>query len=137
MRIDYWIDWLATVFGFMIKLCRLIILVRPVSMETPGFASPIRVFQNSLCQMRKSNDENDKEQTVLDSLGVLDLDLSLVRIGFALKAFDEEKPITRILPGSGPCDFTATSSRCGLGDTGFHDVVIETCWYFGLEIEAG
>ena len=26
--------------------------------------------------MRKSNDVNDKEQTVLDSLGVLDLDLS-------------------------------------------------------------
>ena len=46
-------------------------------MDTPGFASPIRAFQNSLYHMRKSNDVNDKEETVLDSLGVLDLDLRL------------------------------------------------------------
>ena len=60
-----------------------------VGMETPGFASPIRVFQNSLCHMRKSNDVSDKEQTFLDSLGVLDLDLSFGPDAFGLKAFDE------------------------------------------------
>ena len=46
-------------------------------MDTPGFASPIRVFRENLCQMRKSNDASDTEQTFLDSLGVLDLDISL------------------------------------------------------------
>ena len=46
-------------------------------MDTPGFASPIRVYKENLCQMRKSNDPIDTEPTYLDSLGVLDLDISL------------------------------------------------------------
>ena len=62
---------------------------------------------------------------VLDSLGVLDLDLSYGPDSFGLKAFDEEKPITRMLPGSGPCDLRLLLPDVGLGDTGFHDVVIE------------
>ena len=49
---------------------------QPDGMDTPGFASPIRAFRDNLCQMRKSNDVSDTEQTFLDSLGVLDLDLS-------------------------------------------------------------
>ena len=96
-----------------------------VGMETPGFASPIRAFQNSLCQMRKSNDVSDKDQTFLDSLGVLDLDLSFGPDAFGLRAFDEEKPITRMLPGSGPCDLRLLIPDDRLGSTGFHDVVIE------------
>ena len=59
------------------------------------------------------------------SLGVLDLDLSYGPDSFGLKAFDEEKPITRMLPGSGPCDLRLLLPDVGLGDTGFHDVVIE------------
>ena len=125
MRIDYWIDWLAYGVWIYDKALQADYTSQAVSMETPGFASPIRVFQNSLCQMRKSNDVNDKEQTVLDSLGVLDLDLSYGPDSFGLKAFDEEKPITRMLPGSGPCDLRLLLPDVGLGDTGFHDVVIE------------
>ena len=70
-------------------------------MDTPGFASPIRAFRDNLCQMRKSNDVSDTEQTVLDSLGVLDLDLSFGPDAFGLRAFDEEMPKTRMLPGPG------------------------------------
>ena len=40
--------------------------------------------------MRKSNDVSDTDQTLLDSLGVLDLDLSLGPDAFGLKAFDAE-----------------------------------------------
>ena len=126
MRIDCWIDWLAYDGGWTSdKALRADYTSQAVGMDTPGFASPIRAFQNSLYHMRKSNDVNDKEQTFLDSLGVLDLDLSYGPDSFGLKAFDEEKPITRMLPGSGPCDLRLLLPDVGLGDTGFHDVVIE------------
>ena len=94
-------------------------------MDTPGFASPIRVFRDNLCQMRESNDASDTEQTFLDSLGVLDLDLSFGPDAFGLRAFDEEMPKTRMLPGSGPCDLRLLLPDVGLGKMGFHDVVIE------------
>ena len=126
MRIDCWIDWLAYDGGWTSdKALRADYTSQAVGMDTPGFASPIRAFQNSLYHMRKSNDANDKEQTFLDSLGVLDLDLSYGPDSFGLKAFDEENPITRMLPGSGPCDLRLLLPDVGLGDTGFHDVVIE------------
>ena len=126
IRIDCWIDWLAYDGGWTSdKALRADYTSQAVGMDTPGFASPIRAFQNSLYHMRKSNDVNDKEKTFLDSLGVLDLDLSYGPDSFGLKAFDEEKPITRMLPGSGPCDLRLLLPDVGLGDTGFHDVVIE------------
>ena len=71
-------------------------------MDAPGFASPIRAYKENLCQMRKSNDPIEAEPTYLDSLGVLDLDISLCPDAFGLRAFDEKMPITRMLPGSGP-----------------------------------
>ena len=39
--------------------------------------------------------------------------------------FDEKMPITRMLPGSGPCDLRLLIPDAGLGKAGFHDVVIE------------
>ena len=94
-------------------------------MDTPGFASPIRVFRENLCQMWKSNDPIDTEPTCLDSLGVLDLDISLCPDASGLRAFDEKMPTTRMLPGSGPCDLRLLIPDAGLGKEGFHDVVIE------------
>ena len=75
--------------------------------------------------MRKSNDTSDTEPTFLDSLGVLDLDISLCLDAFSLRAFDEKMPKTRMLPGSGPCDLRLLIPDDGLGKEGFHDVVIE------------
>ena len=94
-------------------------------MDTPGFASPIRVYSENLKQMRKSNDPSDTEATYLDSLGVMDLYISLCSDAFGLRAFDEKMPITRMLPGSGPCDLRLLIPDAGLGKEGFHDVVIE------------
>ena len=94
-------------------------------MDTPGFASPIGVYSESLQQMRKSNDISDTEPTYLDSLGVMDLDTSLNPDAFGLRAFDRKRPITRMLPGSGPCDLRLLIPDAGLGKAGFHDVVIE------------
>ena len=126
IRINCWINLLVYDGGWTSdKALRAYYTSQAVGMDTPGFASPIRAFRNSLCHMRKSNDVSDKEQTFLDSLGVLDLDLSFGPDAFGLKAFDEGKPITRMLPGSGPCDLRLLLPDVGLGNTGFHDVVIE------------
>ena len=94
-------------------------------MDTPGFASPIRGYNESLQQMRKSNDSSETEPTYLDSLGVMDLDISLCPDAFGLRAFDEKMPSTRMLPGSGPCDLRLLIPDAGLGKAGFHNVVIE------------
>ena len=85
-------------------------------MDAPGFASPIRAYRQNL--MRKSN-------TNLCSLGVLDLDLTMCPDMFGLRAFDEKMPVTRMLPGASPCDLRLLIPDAGIGQDGFHDVVIE------------
>ena len=94
-------------------------------MDAPGLASLIRAYRQNLCQMRKSNDPSESEPTYLNSLGVLDLDISVCPDPFGLRAFDEKMPITRMLPGSSPCDLRLLISDAGVGRDGFHDVVIE------------
>ena len=39
---------------------------------------------------------------------------------FGLQAFDSKKPLTRMLPGSSPCEL-----RLMLGTDGFHDVLVD------------
>ena len=94
-------------------------------MDAPGLASPIRAYRQNLCQMRKSNDPSESEPTYLGSLGVLDLDLTVCPDVFGLRASDEKMPITRMLPGSSPCDLRLLIPDAGIGQDGFHDVVIE------------
>ena len=59
------------------------------------------------------------------SLGVIDLDLSISPDAFGLRAFDHEKPLTRMLPGSTPCELRLMLPDSTMGSNGFHDVVIE------------
>ena len=53
--------------------------------------------------MRRSHDENGSIQMNMNSLSVIDLDLSISPDVFGLRAFDSTKPVTRMLPGSSPC----------------------------------
>ena len=69
--------------------------------------------------MRKSNDSSETKPTYLDSLGVMDLDISLGPDAFGLRAFDEKMPSTRMLPGAGPCDLRLLIPDAGLGKAGF------------------
>ena len=123
-RVDWWEDLISCCGNWTYEVCA-DKDGKEDGMDTPGFASPIRVFRENLCQMRKSNDASDTEPTFLDSLGVLDLDISLCPDAFGLRAFDAEMPKTRMLPGSGPCDLRLLIPDTGLGKEGFHDVVIE------------
>ena len=94
-------------------------------MDAPGFDSPIRTYRQNLSKMRESNDPSDSEVTNLCSLGVVDLDLSLCPDVFGLKAFDEKMPITRMLPGSSPCELRLLLPDNNIRKDGFHDVVVE------------
>ena len=95
------------------------------SMDTPGFTSPIRTYRQNLSKMRESNDPNGSETTTLSSLGVVDLDLIVCPDVFGLRAFDERMPVTRMLPGSSPCELRLLIPDTKIGQDGFHDVVVE------------
>ena len=59
------------------------------------------------------------------TLGVVDLDLSVSPDVFGLRAFEENLPITRMMPGSSPCELRLLLPDSMIGKEGFHDVVVE------------
>ena len=59
------------------------------------------------------------------SPGVVDLDLSISLDAFGLRAFDHEKPLTRMLPGSMPCKLRLMLPDSTMGSDGFHDIIID------------
>ena len=74
-------------------------------------------------KMRVSNDTDRSDPKDLCSLGVVDLDLSLSPDVFDLRAFDSSKPLTRMLPGSSPCELRLMLPDGEVGPEGFHDVI--------------
>ena len=75
--------------------------------------------------MRVSNDTDRSDPKDLCSLGVADLDLSLSPDAFGLPAFDTSQPLTRMLPGSSPCELRLMLPDGDVGPEGFHDVIVE------------
>ena len=100
---------------------------RTILVIMPGLGqnSAIAAYQEQANSMRRSNDENGLIQMNMYSLGVMDLDLSISPDVFGLRAFDAEKPVTRMLPGSSPCELRLMLPDDKLGADGFHDVIIE------------
>ena len=87
-----------------------------------GQSSAIAAYQEQANSLRRSNDENGSIQMNMYSLGVMDLDLSISPDVFRLRAFGAEKPVTRMLPGSSPCELRLMLPDDKLGTDGFHDV---------------
>ena len=75
--------------------------------------------------MRSSHDAKGSIQMDMCSLGVVDLDLSISPDAFGLWAFDHKKPLTRMLPGSMPCELRLMLPDSTMGSDGFHDVIID------------
>ena len=73
-------------------------------MDTAVSNGPVQTCMDNRHEMRVSHDENRAEPKDLCSLGVVDLDLSLLPDAFGLRAFDSQKPLTWMLPGSSPCE---------------------------------
>ena len=74
-----------------------------IVMTGPEQSSAIAAYQSQANSMRRSHDENGSIQMNMNSLSVIDLDLSISPDVFGLRAFDATKPVTRMLPGSSPC----------------------------------
>ena len=90
-----------------------------------GQSSAIAAYQSQANSMRRSHDENGSIQMNMYSLGVIDLDLSISPDVFGLRAFDAAKPVTRMLPGSSPCELRLMLPDNKLGIDGFQDILIE------------
>ena len=79
-------------------------------------------------KMPRSHDTNRSLPMDMSSLGVMDLDLSLSPDAFGLRAFDHEKPITRMLSESTPCELRLMLPDSKLGTDRFHDVRSVPVW---------
>ena len=86
--------------------------------------SAIAAYQEQATRMQ-SHDENGSLQMNMYSLGVMDLDLSISPDVFGLRAFDSDKPVSRMLPGSTPCQLRLMLPDAKLGIDETHDVIIE------------
>ena len=95
------------------------------TMSTLGHSSPIWVYRANAHKMLGSQDANGSIQMDMCPLGVMDLDLSLWPDAFGLRAFDHGRPLTRMLPGSTPCELRLMLPDSIFGNDGFHDVLIE------------
>ena len=73
-------------------------------MSTLGHSSPIWALRAQAHEMPSSHDAKGSIQMDMCSLGVVDLDLSISPDAFGLQVFDHRKPLTRMLPGSTPCE---------------------------------
>ena len=96
-----------------------------VAMIGLGQTSAIVMYRSKANRMRRSHDENGSIQMNMYSLGVMDLDLSISPDVFGLRAFDNKQPVTRMLPGSSPCELRLMIPDDKLDKDGFHDVIIE------------
>ena len=88
-----------------------------LAMTGLGQSSAIAAYQSQAKRMKRSHDENGSIQMNMYSLGVMDLDLSISPDGFGLRAFDDTKPVTRMLPGSSPCELRLMLPDDKLGKT--------------------
>ena len=96
-----------------------------IAMIGLGQSSAIATYRSKANRMRRSHDENGSIQMNMYSLGVMNLDLSISPDVFGLRAFDDTKPVTRMLPGSSPCELRLMLPDDKLGNDEFHDVIIE------------
>ena len=96
-----------------------------VVMTGPEQSSAIAAYQSQANSMRRSHDENGSIQMNMDSLGVIDLDLSSSPDVFGLRAFDATKPVTRMLTRSSPCELRLMLPDDKLSLDGFHDILVE------------
>ena len=76
-------------------------------------------------RMRPSNYLNQDEMVDLTTLGVVDLDTSLLPDVFGLRTFDYQEPVARVLPGDFRNSVRVLVSDATAAPMGFHDIIIE------------
>ena len=81
-------------------------------------------FVDDHYSMRPSNDSDRSGPIGLSSLGVVDLDTSIVPDVFGLRAFDSGEPISLMLPGQFPNELRVLMPDAGAAPVAFHDIII-------------
>ena len=97
-----------------------------VAMDAPAYGSPVRKFVDDIYSMCLSNDVDRSDPVNLSSLGVVDLDTAIVPDVFGLRAFDLEKPITRMLPGHFPNELRVLIPDLGIARRGFMTLLLRS-----------
>ena len=95
-----------------------------VAMDVSPCDSPVRKYVDDYYSLRLSNDANRSDPVSLSSLGVVDLDTTIVPDVFGLWAFDSESPITRMLPGQFRHELCLLIPDSGIALDTYHDFVI-------------
>ena len=95
-----------------------------VEMDASPCDSPVRKYVDDYNSMRLSNDTDRSDPVSLSSMGVVDLDTSIVPDVFGLWASDSESPITRILTGQFRNELRLLIPDSGIALEPFHDIVI-------------
>ena len=93
-------------------------------MDVSPCDSPVRKYVDDYYSMRLSNDTDRSDPVSLSSLGVVDLDTTIVPDVFSLQAFDSESPVTRMLPGQFWNELRLLIPEPGIASETFHDIVI-------------
>ena len=96
-----------------------------VAMIGLGQTSAIATYHSKANRMRRSDDENGSIQMNMYSLGVMDLDWPSHLMCSVFGLLTTQKHVTRMLPGSSPCELRLLVPDDKLGKDGFHDVIIE------------
>ena len=69
------------------------------SMENSYIEGPLKIFEDDYRRMRSSNDVVVDKIVDLSSLGVVDLDTTIMPDVFSRRAFDAQETVARVLPG--------------------------------------
>ena len=113
------------VFGLLGLMCRIFWpWLNTVAMYDSYYGRPVRKYVDDHYSMRSSNDNDLSVPVGLSSLGVVDLDTSIVPDVFGLRAFDSGEPISRMLPGQFQNELCVLIPDAGAAPVAFHDIVM-------------
>ena len=93
-------------------------------MGDSSYGEPVHTYVDDNYSMRSSNDNDRADPVRLSSLGVVDLDISIVPDVFGLWAFDSREPISRMLPGQFPNELHVMIPDAGATPVDFHDIIM-------------
>ena len=93
-------------------------------MDASPCDSHVRKYVDDYYSMRLSNDTDRSDTASLSSMGVVDLDTSIVPDVFGLREFDSESPITQMLPAQFWNELRLLTPDSGIASETLHDIVI-------------
>ena len=95
------------------------------TMSVSDLAGPVQKYVDDYYSRRSSNDNDLSEPMGLSSLGVVDLDTSIIPDVFGLRAFAPWEPISLMLRGQFKNTLWVLVTDAAASPVNFHDIVLE------------